>query len=390
MKNDLKLVFLCNDQTPKTNLMLIANPIYDVVFKYLMEDSKVAKLLISRIIDMKIIDLDFQPQEFIADFGDKSKKKKKKITKKVSIPEEVYLTIYRLDFKARISTPEGEKLVIIEIQKAKYISEIMRFRRYLGEQYSSENNAYEVENKQGLTVKKGLPIISIYFLGEDFEHISGVPVVKVNNQVIDLYSGKEIKKKEDFIESLTHKSFIISIPNLKESRRNELETILSVFDQSNRSSDHHILNISEEDFPEEYWIIIRRLRKASSEQAVRKQMTMEDDLQDQFENIVRALAKGKEVIAEKEKTIEEKEKALSESRQTIEEKEKALSESRQTIEEKEKALSESKQTIEEKEKALSESKQTIEEKEKTIENQDDLIRKLFCRRAFYFFWGDQT
>ena len=30
--------------------MLIANPIYDVVFKYLMEDSKIAKLVISSII----------------------------------------------------------------------------------------------------------------------------------------------------------------------------------------------------------------------------------------------------------------------------------------------------------------------------------------------------
>ncbi len=30
--------------------MQIANPIYDVVFKYLMEDAKIAKLLISSII----------------------------------------------------------------------------------------------------------------------------------------------------------------------------------------------------------------------------------------------------------------------------------------------------------------------------------------------------
>ncbi|TAD98895.1 MAG: hypothetical protein EAZ97_10260, partial [Bacteroidetes bacterium] len=232
--------------------MLIANPIYDVVFKYLMDDNKVAKLLISSIIDMEVLDLDFQPQEFIADLSPskslaemkKAERKKKKI-----IPPEVYLTIYRLDFKAKILTPEGEKLVIIEIQKAKYISEIMRFRRYLGEQYANENNVYETKTKKGLLVKKGMPIISIYFLGEKFENIANVPIVKVNNQAIDLFSGEELALKEDFIEALTHKCFIVCIPNLKKRRRTELEMLLSIFDQSNRSEHHHILNISENDFP---------------------------------------------------------------------------------------------------------------------------------------------
>jgi hypothetical protein len=37
--------------------MLIANPIYDVVFKYLMEDNKIAKLIISKIINDEIIEL---------------------------------------------------------------------------------------------------------------------------------------------------------------------------------------------------------------------------------------------------------------------------------------------------------------------------------------------
>jgi hypothetical protein len=47
--------------------MHIANPIYDVVFKYLMEDAKVAKLLISSIIGEEIEELDFRPQEFTTD-----------------------------------------------------------------------------------------------------------------------------------------------------------------------------------------------------------------------------------------------------------------------------------------------------------------------------------
>ncbi|TAD95109.1 MAG: hypothetical protein EAZ97_16010 [Bacteroidetes bacterium] len=98
------------------------------------------------------------------------------------------------------------------------------------------------------------------------------------------------------------------------------------------------MNISENDFPEKYREIIRRLQKAQSEQALRNQMTLEDDLRSQIENIWRESAENKEKIAKQEKVIEEKEKTIEEKEKTIEEKEK-------TIEEKEKALQNSEQTI---------------------------------------------
>jgi hypothetical protein len=41
----------------------IANPIYDVVFKYLMRDEKVAKLLLSAIIGKEVVSLEFRPTE---------------------------------------------------------------------------------------------------------------------------------------------------------------------------------------------------------------------------------------------------------------------------------------------------------------------------------------
>jgi hypothetical protein len=49
--------------------MLIANPIYDVVFKFLMEDAKIAKLLLSSIIGENIEELSFLPQEFVSDIN---------------------------------------------------------------------------------------------------------------------------------------------------------------------------------------------------------------------------------------------------------------------------------------------------------------------------------
>ncbi|MBU0766111.1 MAG: hypothetical protein KJ607_14910 [Bacteroidetes bacterium] len=38
--------------------MKIANPIYDVVFKYLMNDNRVAKLLLSSILEKEIVELE--------------------------------------------------------------------------------------------------------------------------------------------------------------------------------------------------------------------------------------------------------------------------------------------------------------------------------------------
>ena len=81
--------------------MLIANPIYDVVFKYLMEDSKVAKLLIGSIIGAEVLELEFRPKSFTASVH----------LDPLSIKPT--FTIYHLDFSAKIKTPEEEKLVII-------------------------------------------------------------------------------------------------------------------------------------------------------------------------------------------------------------------------------------------------------------------------------------
>ncbi|MEZ4986314.1 MAG: hypothetical protein R2795_14955 [Saprospiraceae bacterium] len=54
-----------------------------------------------------------------------------------------------------------------------------------------------------------------------------------------------------------------NIPGIgKGKRRDELEALLSIFDQDNRTADHHIMNVSEIDFPEKFRSIIRRLQAA--------------------------------------------------------------------------------------------------------------------------------
>jgi len=173
--------------------MDIANPIYDVVFKYMMEDNTVAKLLVSSIIGEEVVSLEPKPQEHTRE------KDKEKI--KGEIPN---LTVYRLDFSAKIKTSDGQyKVIIIEMQKAELPTDIMRFRRYLGEQYiDSENviiNDEEVNPMQ---------IYAIYFLGKELG-VHDTPVLSVSPDVRDVSTGEVVHQENKFVEGLNHKSWIV-------------------------------------------------------------------------------------------------------------------------------------------------------------------------------------
>jgi len=294
--------------------MHIANPIYDVVFKYLMEDAKVAKLLISSIIGEEIEELDFRPQEFTTDI-DKSRLEGRAGT----------LTVYRLDFSARIKTDTGSRNVIIEIQKAKFATDIMRFRSYLGNQYSDTGSTQTVTINNH-TRSIGIPIISIYFLGHKLDHTES-PVIGVKRTYTDLITGVELTTKESFIESLTHDSYVIQIPNLTKKRRNELETLLGIFDQTlSVDPAHHILNVLEDDFPEKYRPLIRRLQMAVSEPETRKQMTLEDGILQDFENMQREIESYKQKAAEAERAIEDEKQKTAEAEKEVELLKKRLAE----------------------------------------------------------------
>ena len=288
--------------------MKIANPIYDVVFKYLMDDNKIAKLMISKIIGEEIDSLDFQPKDNVVKIERSGINDEK---------PQASFTVYRLDFAARIKLPDGSfKQVIIEIQKAKLPTDIMRFRKYLGQQYFTNKNSVEKEIKGELR-KTALPIVSIYFLGHHLDYETA-PVIKVNRNYIDLATGEPLTHKEEFIESLTHDSYVIQIPELKGKRRNNLERILSIFDQSQKESDH-ILNINENDFPEEYRDIIRKLQTAISDEDIQNMMDLEDEILEELEKKERRIGDLIDSINQKDKALGEKDKALSEKDKLIDE-----------------------------------------------------------------------
>lgn len=175
--------------------MIIANPLYDVVFKYLLEDVEIARELLSTILGEEVQSLEVKPQETSTETGGG-------------------INILRVDFKAILKKKSGElNKVLIELQKAKQAFDVMRFRRYLGDNYRKED---VVLNEQETSEKRPLPIVTIYFLGFPLDNIpSGV--IKINREYRDVVTQEILDIKEDFVELLTHDSYLIQVRKLRQT-----------------------------------------------------------------------------------------------------------------------------------------------------------------------------
>ena len=96
-----------------------------------------------------------------------------------------------------------DRIVLIELQKTWLNTETLRFRQYLGAQYSNKNNIRE-SDKKGFAY----PMVAVYLLGHKVGNIKE-PIVYVNHDVFD-YNGNIVVDghEEPFVESRTHNSIL--------------------------------------------------------------------------------------------------------------------------------------------------------------------------------------
>jgi hypothetical protein len=193
---------------------------------------------LSAIIGEEVLELNFSAREHTIPIPPNAKRKKEPPTN---------YTVCRFDFTAQIALPDGkQKTVLIELQKAKLASDIMRFRRYLGVHYQDSNNAYE----SGDGRKKARQIYCIFLLGHDIG-IPDRPVIEVDANVKDVTTKEHLDATNEFIESLHHRSWIVQTLQLKQRRRTDLEKLLGIFEQNNHTKmKQYLLNINDDDFPE--------------------------------------------------------------------------------------------------------------------------------------------
>ena len=241
--------------------MIIANPIYDTVFKYLMEDTDIAKGVLSIILNVEIIELSVKPQETITE------------TAIANRP----INIYRLDFVAVIKETNGSyKKALIELQKTKRSTNILRFRRYLGENYQKEDKVIV----NGKEVNQSLEIITVYFLGFELDDVPA-SVLKVKNCFIDVTTGQALvnEPRDKFIRLLNHESYTVQIPKLHPNAQSRVENVLDIFNQSYKTEDDQKLDYKSNSNDPLIKQITDRLTKAIADEDLRRKMNIEDEIE---------------------------------------------------------------------------------------------------------------
>jgi len=276
--------------------MLIANPIYDVVFKRMMENERVAKFFIGTLLDEIIEAVEVKPQEF------------------TYTDEFSALAVFRLDFIATIKTNTGEhKKVLIEIQKAKNQIDLMRFRKYLSEQYKKE----DIVNN----VKVVLPITTIYILGFNLKEIE-TPCLKVERNYIDHINKSSLNIKSDFVEKLTHDSYIVQVEKITNRYQTQLDKLLSIFEQSNFVDDTeitkeftHVIDV------EDMKLATDILHYSGTNPAEKKKIEIE---QEAWRTVDAMAGELREKLTQQNLELAEKDQALTEKDQALTEKDQAI------------------------------------------------------------------
>jgi len=256
--------------------MIIANPIYDVAFKKLLENDSTAKFLIGTILDCKVLSLEQQPIE------------------KTKHDESGRLTLFRKDFSATIKTKEGEKRVIIEMQKAKKLGDIARFRDYLGSEYT----------------KSKLPIIAIYILGFNLKVNS--PAFMARPDCFDLMTKQKIDGKDHFVEHLTHHAYFIQTLQIKPAFNTRLEKLLAIFEQDKFIDDKTTtkmfpFDVKDKDIKE----MLDVLRYAAADAETRKELDLENEY---LKSIDEIFGEKDAKIAEQAEQLAQKDEELAKER----------------------------------------------------------------------------
>ena len=286
----------------------VANPIYDSVFKYIMEDERIAKTILSALLKKEVVHVTVRPHEYSNTTRDT-------------------LSMFRIDFATTVREKEGneikDRIVLIELQKTWLNTETLRFRQYLGAQYNNKNNIREADEK-GFAY----PMVAVYLLGHKVGNIKE-PIVYVNHDVFD-YNGNVVAEgnTEPFVESLTHNSIIVQIPRLQGNVNNRLEKVLSVFDQTNVEGDtQQVLKIDEDKYADDndMMYVLHKLTAAAANSEMRQDMNVEDEFYKAIEDRDTAIMQRDKILKKQSEQLSQQSEQLSQQSEQLKNMAKALS-----------------------------------------------------------------
>ena len=356
-------------------ILIIPNPIYDVVFRYLMQDNDSALIIISTLIGENIKTLEFQPltrafkktdEDNLSQkeklINSRFEKEKKKILydnslsesdKQIKISEITVkdpatnqdIKLFHLDFVAIIEKENGEKeQVMIELQKVAIETDIFRFKQYIAENFQQKRKEKVIDPNTGQEIIEEYPyrLIPIFILNFKIENDISDLMIKTHLIKTGIFTGKEINKRNKFIDHLTYELYVIQLPYLNkidesvlenDEYRSKLYALLSLFDQDSKIMDNEYrLRLFRKMFPEFLDRIIKRLQSADIDNPdLEKQMQAED-------YYLKPLLKRDRKIAWYEINKKQMEEKLEKELKVSKEKDKALGEKDKVLGEKDKEL----------------------------------------------------
>jgi len=304
----------------------VANPIYDSVFKYLMEDERIARTILSALLKKEVVEVQIRRNEYTNGFRDN-------------------ISMFRIDFGARIREADGSlRLILIELQKTWLDTETLRFRQYLGAQYANKENMVHEEMRPPY----GIPMVAVYILGHRVGNIN-VPVLYVNHKSYD-YDGHEVTQglPDPFVDSLVHDSIIVQIPLLHGQINNRLFKVLSVFDQTNKEKDNRqLVELDEANYQDDadMQYILHRLIMASGDAQLRQDMNVEDEYFQAIEDRDTAIMSRDKMIKEKDQQISQQNQQLSQKDQQLSQKDQQISQQNQQLSQKDQQISQQSQQL---------------------------------------------
>ena len=312
-------------------IIRVANPIYDSVFKYLMEDERIARTVLSALLKKEVVEVRIRRNEYANSYRDN-------------------ISMFRIDFGARIRQDDGSlRLILIELQKTWLETETLRFRQYLGAQYANPENMVREE----IHPPYGIPMVAVYILGHRVGKIN-VPVLYVNHKSYD-YEGHEVTQglPDPFVDSLVHDSIIVQIPLLHGQINNRLEKVLSVFDQTNKEKDNRqVVELDEANYEDDadMQYILHRLMMASVDAQLRQDMNVEDEYFQAIEDRDTAIMNRDKMIKEKDEQLSQKDEQLSQKDEQL--KDEQLSQKDEQLSQKDEQLSQKDEQLSQKDEQL--------------------------------------
>ena len=192
--------------------MIVANPIYDIVFKYLMEDERIARTILSALLKKDVVAVEIRPHEYSDESRDS-------------------LSVFRIDFGATIRESDGkERKINIIVKKVRLTDEPSFFiisvieglviqTKYIGikgitldrlisDKYYKTLNLFHQMYQIGNDKHELTQFESIYSNDEDLFYILNF-LESINNSDIK----KEMLKEDEYVFFNNRDNFIESYEN---------------------------------------------------------------------------------------------------------------------------------------------------------------------------------